>query len=68
LFWNEEGKIVRTRTYGKIEQSSYENPQKDIEKENMRLKYLIDDNPFTEEPKGISMCYPMFNEEKVKEA
>lgn len=23
-----------------------------------------DDNPFVDEPKGLHMCYPMFNQEK----
>jgi hypothetical protein len=47
MFWNEEGKIVRARKYGKIQQSSYETPRKVIQKkEEMRLNNMINDNPF----------------------
>ena len=66
MFWNEEGKIVRARTYGKITQTNYEKINKDKEKYSMKMtnNFSNDDNPFVDEPKGLYMCYPMFNQEK----
>jgi hypothetical protein len=66
LFWNEEGKIVKARIYGKITQNNYEEIKKDKGKYSMKVANNLSnlDNPFMDEPKGNYMCYSIFNQVK----
>ncbi len=50
LFWNEEGKIVRAKSYKKISQVTYG---------DVSFKKKSDQGP-------ILGCYPSFDEEKLK--